>query len=53
MKTAQVGARDATLQKTYLQVRQTDDAMVAKLREIAQGFTGSEVRDCGAAAPGA
>jgi hypothetical protein len=46
VKTAQVGARETALQKTWLQVRQAEDAVVAKLREIAQGFAGSEVRDC-------
>jgi hypothetical protein len=46
VKTAQVGARETATQKTWLQVRQAEDALVAKLREIAQGFAGSEVRDC-------
>ena len=46
VKTAQVGARETQLQKTYFQVRQVEDALAAKLREIAQPFTGTEVREC-------
>ena len=46
VKTAQVGARETALQKTYFQVRAADEALVSKLREIAKGFAGSEVRDC-------
>ncbi len=50
VKTAQIGARETTLQKIYFQVRPADDALVARLREIAQSFTGSEVRECPAGA---
>lgn len=50
VKTAQIGARETTLQKIYFQVRPADDALVAKVREIAQSFTGSEVRECPAGA---
>lgn len=46
VKTAQVAKRDTALQKTWFQVRPSDEALAAKLREIAQGFSGSEVRDC-------
>ena len=46
VKTAQVGVRDTAVQKTWFQVRQADDALVAKLREIAQPFPGTEVREC-------
>ena len=46
VKTAQVGKRDTALQKTWFQVRPSNEALAAKLREIAQGFAGSEVRDC-------
>lgn len=46
VKTAQVGKRDTALQKTWFQVRPSDEALAAKLREIAQGFAGTEVRDC-------
>jgi len=46
VKTAQAGARDAAPPRTYFQVRAADEALVSKLHEIAQGFAGSEVRDC-------
>lgn len=46
VRTAQVGPRDTILQKTYFQVRGADEALAAKLREIAQSFTGSELREC-------
>jgi hypothetical protein len=46
VRTAQVGKRETPLQKTYFQVRPVEDALAAKLREAAQGFTGSEVREC-------
>lgn len=46
VRTAQVGARETTLQKTYLQVRAVDEPLAAQLREIAQTFTGVEVREC-------
>ena len=51
VKTAQAGSRETALQKTWFQVRQADDALVAKLREVAQPFAGTEVRECVAAAP--
>ena len=50
VRTAQVGKRETQLQKTYYQVRGIEDTLAAKLRETAQGFAGSEVREC---APGA
>ncbi len=49
VKTAQVGAREASLQKTWFQVRPADEALAAKLREVAQPFSGTEVRECPAA----
>lgn len=49
VKTAQVGAREASLQKTWFQVRPADETIAAKLREIAQPFSGTEVRECPAA----
>ena len=51
VKTAQLGARETQVQKTFFQVRSVEDALAAKLREIAQGFAGTEVREC-AAGPG-
>lgn len=49
VRTAQVGKRETQLQKTYFQVRGIEEALAARLRETAQGFAGSEVREC---APG-
>lgn len=51
VKTAQVGARETPLQKTYLQLRGADDAVAARLRETAQSFAGTEVRECPASQP--
>lgn len=46
VKTAQVGRRDSAAQKLFLQIRPVDDALAAKLREIAQSFPGSGVHEC-------
>lgn len=46
VRTAQVGKRDSQLQKSYFQVRPADEALASKLREIAQSFPGTEVREC-------
>lgn len=51
VKTAQIGPREAQVQKTYFQVRQVDAALAARLQDIAQSFTTTELRQC-AAAPG-
>lgn len=48
VKTAQMGARETALQKIYFQVRAVDEALAAKMRELAQTFTGSELRECAA-----
>lgn len=46
---AQLGARETRASKVWFQVRDADDALRAKLRELAQGLAGSELREC---APG-
>jgi len=46
----QLGERDTQVAKVSFQVRDADEALVAKLREQVQGFAGSELREC--AAPG-
>ncbi len=46
VKTAQAGRRETPSQKVYLQVRPVEEALAAKLREIAESFSGSEVRAC-------
>jgi hypothetical protein len=51
VKTAQVGARETQLQKTYLQVRSADESLATRLREASQSFAGSEVRECPAVQP--
>ena len=51
VKSAQVGPRESRVQKVYFQVRQVDEALAAKLAEIAQSFTAAELKQC-AAAPG-
>ena len=48
VKTAQLGPRDTQVQKTYLQVRQVDEALAARLAQIAQGFATTELRPCAA-----
>ena len=48
VRTAQVGPRDTPVQRVYLQIRDVNDALVAKLNDIKQGFVGSEVKECAA-----
>lgn len=46
VRSAQTGERDTQVAKIWFQVRGADAALQAKLREIAQGLVGTEVRDC-------
>lgn len=46
VKTAQAGARETPARKIYFQVKTPDAALTGKLRELAQPFPGTEVRDC-------
>jgi hypothetical protein len=46
VRTAQTGERDTAVAKVWFQVRGADAALLAKLRETAQGFPGTEVRAC-------
>lgn len=46
VRSAQLGPRDTSLRKVYFQVKPVDDALAAKLREIARAFGGSELRGC-------
>lgn len=50
VKTAQVGKRETPVQKVYFQIRPAEDSLVAKLRETARAFAGTDVRDCPAPA---
>lgn len=43
---AQVGARELQVQKVWLQVRGAEPALQARLKEIAGGFEGTELRAC-------
>ncbi len=44
--TARVGARDFVVPKVWLQIESVDPNLQARLKEIAAGFQGSELRDC-------
>jgi hypothetical protein len=46
VRSAQVGARELHVQKVWFQVRGADPALQARLREIAGGFEGTELRAC-------
>jgi len=46
VRSAQTGERETRVTKVWLQVRGADAALQAKLREIVQGFPGTEPRDC-------
>jgi hypothetical protein len=46
VRSAQTGERDTAVAKVWFQVRGADAGLLAKLRETAQGFPGTEVRAC-------
>jgi len=46
VRSAQTGERGTQVAKLWFQVRSADAAQQAKLRETAQGFPGTEIRDC-------
>jgi len=46
VRTARVGARDTVVPKVWLQVKDVDAPLFARLRETARGIEGSELRDC-------
>ena len=46
VRSAQTGEREAQVAKVWFQVRGADAALQAKLKDIAQGFPGTELRDC-------
>jgi hypothetical protein len=48
VKSATMGARETQPGKTYFQVHDATPALAAKLNELKQAFTGSEVHDCAA-----
>jgi hypothetical protein len=46
VRSAQTGERETQVAKVWFQARGADTPQQAKLRETAQGFPGTEVRDC-------
>ncbi|MSQ71846.1 MAG: hypothetical protein EXR27_11250 [Betaproteobacteria bacterium] len=50
VRTALVGARETQVQKSYLQIRDVPESLAAKLHELKQGFTGSDVQECAGSA---
>ena len=46
VRSAQVGARDTIVPKVWLQVKGVDNALEARLREVAREIEGSELRAC-------
>jgi len=46
VRSAQTGERDAQVAKIWFQLRSGEAALQARLRETAQGFPGTDVRDC-------
>lgn len=44
----QLGERETQVSKVWFQVRDADSALLAKLKELAQGLAGSELRECAA-----
>lgn len=48
VRTAQLGPREAQVQKIYFQVRNVAEPVVSRLNDLKQGFPGSELKECGA-----
>lgn len=46
VRTAQTGERETRVTKVWFQVRNPDAVLNARLRDLAQGFPGTELRDC-------
>jgi len=46
VRSAQVGPRDTTVSKVWLQVKAVDAPLYARLKEVARGVEGSELREC-------
>lgn len=46
VRSALVGERETQLEKIWLQLRNVDAALAARLKELSAGFEGSELRDC-------
>ncbi len=46
VRSAQVGARDTVVPKVWLQVKEADGALLARLKDVARSVEGSELREC-------
>jgi len=46
VKTAEVGPRQAPVQKVYLQLRGVPEGLQPKLAELREGFPGTQITDC-------
>ena len=46
VRSAQTGERDTQVTKIWFQVRDADAALQGKLKGLAQGLPGTEIRDC-------
>lgn len=46
VRSAQVGARETPISKVWLQVKAVDAGLYARLKEVARGVEGSELREC-------
>jgi hypothetical protein len=46
VRTAQVGARETVVPKVWLQVKAVDATLYARLKDVARGIEGSELREC-------
>ena len=46
VRSAQLGSRDTTVSKVWLQVKAVDAGLYARLKEVARGVEGSELREC-------
>ena len=46
VRSAQTGERDSQVAKLWYQVRNADAAQQGKLKELAQGLPGTEIREC-------
>ncbi len=46
VRSAQVGPRETPVAKVWLQVKAVDAGLYARLKEVARGMEGSELREC-------
>lgn len=46
VRSAQFGVRETQAQRVYFQIRDVSDALAARLNEVRQQFSGSELKDC-------